>query len=92
MALPLDQIRTTADRVAASHGLEIVDLEFAGSGKHRALRVFVEKDAAGRQKLKQLAANADANPGADPDICDVVYDSRHASCFPAVCRPRCFPE
>ena len=64
MALPLDSIRATADRVAASHGLEVVDLDFAGSGKHRALRVFVEKDAAGREKLKQLAENAAADPEA----------------------------
>lgn len=51
MALQLDTIRATADRVAASHGLDVVDLEFAGSGKHRSLRVFVEKDAEGRAKL-----------------------------------------
>jgi ribosome maturation factor RimP len=53
MALQLDTIRSTADRVAASHGLEIVDVEFAGGGKHRALRVFVEKNAEGRAALAQ---------------------------------------
>ena len=53
MALPLDTIRATADRVAASHGLELVDVEFAGGGKHRALRVFVEKNAEGRAKLAE---------------------------------------
>ena len=57
MALPLDQIRSTADRVAASHGLDVVDLEFAGGGKHRALRVFVEKDEAGRARLREHAAD-----------------------------------
>ena len=52
MALHLDTIRATADRVAASHGLEVVDVEFAGGGgKHRALRVFLEKNAAGRAAL-----------------------------------------
>lgn len=56
MALPLDTIRATAERVAASHGLDVVDLEFTGGSKHRALRVFLEKDAAGRA---QLAASAD---------------------------------
>jgi ribosome maturation factor RimP len=64
MALELDTIRATADRVAASHGLDIVDLEFTGGAKHRSLRVFVEKDAAGRAKLKALAAEADTNPEA----------------------------
>jgi ribosome maturation factor RimP len=64
MALALDTIRSTADRVAASHGLEVVDVEFAGGGgKHRALRVFVEKNAAGRAALAQHAAE---NPEALP--------------------------
>src|SRR6185312_1174805 len=53
MALQLDTIRATADRVAASHGLEVVDVEFAGGGKHRALRGFVEKNAEGRAALTQ---------------------------------------
>jgi len=57
MALQLDTIRATADRVAASHGLEVVDVEFAGGGKHRALRVFVEKNAEGRAALAQHAEN-----------------------------------
>jgi ribosome maturation factor RimP len=61
MALPLDTIRATADRVAASHGLEVVDVEFAGGGKHRALRVFVEKNAEGRAKLAQHAAENPAD-------------------------------
>ena len=68
MALPLDTIRATADRVAASHGLEVVDIEFGGGGgKHRALRVFVEKNAEGRAALAQQAAeNPDALPKGVP--------------------------
>jgi ribosome maturation factor RimP len=64
MALPLDTIRATADRVAASHGLEVVDVEFAGGGgKHRALRIFVEKNTEGRAALAQHAAeNPDTLP------------------------------
>ena len=58
MALQLDTIRATADRVAASHGLDVVDLEFTGGAKHRSLRIFLEKDAAGRAKLAELAAAA----------------------------------
>src|ERR1700729_2867081 len=57
MAVQLDQIRATAERVAASHNLELVDLEFQGGVKFRTLRVFVEKDAAERAKLAELAAN-----------------------------------
>jgi ribosome maturation factor RimP len=51
MALQLDQIRAIADRVAASHHLEVVDLDFSGGAKHRTLRVFIEKDAAARAAL-----------------------------------------
>ncbi len=60
MALQLDQIRAIADRVAASHHLEVVELEFSGGAKHRTLRVFIEKDAEGRAKLKELAAAEDS--------------------------------
>jgi len=51
MAVDLDQIRALADRVAASHGLAIVEVEFAGSAKQRSLRIYIEKDAATRTKL-----------------------------------------
>jgi ribosome maturation factor RimP len=57
MALNLDTIRATAERVAASHHLDVVDIEFQGAGKFRALRVFVEKDAEGRAKLADLAGS-----------------------------------
>ena len=33
MALQMDAIRALAERVAASHHLEVVDLEFGGGGK-----------------------------------------------------------
>ena len=56
MALAIETIRAAADRVASSLGLEIVDVEFQGAGKHRALRVYVEKDAAGRARLREMAA------------------------------------
>lgn len=60
MALQMDAVRAAADRVAASHGLEIVELEFAGAGKARAMRVFVEKDAAGREALKAQAGKEES--------------------------------
>ncbi len=58
MAVHLDEIRATAERVAASHHLEVVDLEFQGGAKFRTLRVFIEKNAEERAKLaeKILAA------------------------------------
>ncbi len=63
MAVQLDDVRAAADRVASSHGLEVVGVEFTGVGKARALRVYVEKDAAGREALKAAAANPDASSG-----------------------------
>jgi ribosome maturation factor RimP len=57
MAVQVDQIRATAERVAASHNLELVDLEFQGGAKFRTLRVFVEKNAAERAKLAELAGS-----------------------------------
>ena len=48
MAVSLDEIRRAAERVAASHGLDVVDIEFAGSTKDRTLRVLLEKNAEGR--------------------------------------------
>jgi ribosome maturation factor RimP len=51
MALQMETIRATADRVAASHQLDVVDLEFTGGAKHRTLRVFLEKDADSRAKF-----------------------------------------
>jgi ribosome maturation factor RimP len=52
MAAKLEQIRSAAERVAASHGLELVDIELIGPAKERTLRVYLEKNAEGRAKLK----------------------------------------
>src|SRR5580704_19475137 len=60
MAVSLDEIRKAAERVAASHGLDLVDIEFGGSKKDRILRVMLEKNAEGRARLK-----AEAEAGAE---------------------------
>jgi len=46
MAFDVDRVREIADRVAASSGLEVVEVEFLGGGKARMLRVFLDKPAA----------------------------------------------
>ena len=56
MAFEIDEVRRIAERVAASHHLDVVDIEFGGGGKSRALRVYLEKDATERAKLKERAA------------------------------------
>jgi ribosome maturation factor RimP len=52
MAAKLEEIRSAAARVAASHGLDLVDIEFLGPAKERILRVFLEKNAEGRERVK----------------------------------------
>jgi ribosome maturation factor RimP len=66
MAFDVEQIRSTAQRVAASLGLDVVEIEFHGGAKHRILRVFIEKNAEERKRLAQEVA-ATADVGADPD-------------------------
>ena len=61
MAVQLDEIRATAQRVAASHNLELVDLEFQGGVKFRTLRIYIEKNATERAKLAELAAAGTAD-------------------------------
>ena len=59
----MDAIRSAAARVAASHGLDLVDIEFIGPAKERTLRVYLEKNAEGRAKLKaEIAACAEDLP------------------------------
>jgi len=60
MAIQIDEIRAIADRVAGSHHLDVVDVEFSGGGKFRTLRVFIEKDAEGRARLAEKAKAAAA--------------------------------
>jgi ribosome maturation factor RimP len=63
MAAKLDEIRKTAERAAASHGLDVVDVELAGPVKERVLRVFLEKNAEGRAQLKaEIAAGVEGLP------------------------------
>ena len=61
MAVKLDQIRVAAQRVATSHGLDVVDLEFIGPSKERTLRIYLEKNVEGRAKLKAAIAAGDVN-------------------------------
>jgi ribosome maturation factor RimP len=63
MALKLEEIRSAAARVAASHGLDLVDIEFIGPARERTLRIFLEKNAEGRAQLKAaIEAGAEGLP------------------------------
>jgi ribosome maturation factor RimP len=43
MASELEHVRQIAERVTASQGLELVDVELRGGGKARMLRLFIDK-------------------------------------------------
>jgi ribosome maturation factor RimP len=82
--MPFDEahVRDIAERVAASSGLEVVDLEFHGGGKGRALRVFIEKNAEGRHALEQqLAATAESGEKVpSPASWDQLAGVTHEDC------------
>jgi ribosome maturation factor RimP len=45
MAFEIDKVREIAERVAASSGLEAVEVELRGGGKARMLRIVIDKPA-----------------------------------------------
>jgi ribosome maturation factor RimP len=79
MALDVDRVREIAERVAASSGLEVVEIEFLGGGKARMLRVFLDKPAAGSDPLAGVThedcANFSREFGTILDVEDVVPGS-----------------
>lgn len=67
MAFQIDTIRSAAQRVAASHGLDVVDVEYQGDPKHRILRIFIEKNAETRARLvAEGMEKASLDPGFTP--------------------------
>jgi ribosome maturation factor RimP len=79
MALDVERVRGIADRVAASSGLEVLDIEFLGGGKARMLRVFLDKSAAGNDPLAGVThedcANFSREFGTILDVEDVMPGS-----------------
>jgi ribosome maturation factor RimP len=61
MALDVERVREIADRVAASSGLEVLDVEVLGGGKARMLRVFLDKPAAGNDPMAGVTHEDCAN-------------------------------
>ena len=51
MAVDLDKVRQIAERVAGSSGLEVVEVEVCGAGKHRMLRVYIDRPGAAADGL-----------------------------------------
>lgn len=79
MALDVERVRGIADRVAASSGLEVLDIEFLGGGKARMLRVFLDKPPAASDPLAGVThedcANFSREFGTILDVEDVMPGS-----------------
>ena len=79
MALDVERVREIADRVAASSGLEVVEVEILGGGKARMLRVFLDKASAGTDPLAGVThedcANFSREIGTILDVEDVMPGS-----------------
>ena len=69
MGLDFEHVRSIVDRVAASSGLEVVDVEFRGGGKSRMLRVFIDKPGG---VTHEDCANLSRDVGTILDVEDAV--------------------
>ena len=69
MALDVDRVREIAERVAASTGLEIVEVELRGGGKARMLRIFIDKSGG---VTHEDCANLSREVGTILDVEDVI--------------------
>jgi ribosome maturation factor RimP len=69
MALDVDRVREIAERVAASSGLEIVEVELRGGGKARMLRIFIDKPGG---VTHEDCANLSREVGTILDVEDVI--------------------
>ena len=80
MGFELDRVREIVERVAASSGLEVVEVELRGSGKARMLRIVIDKlassGASGGDKpvgvTHEDCANLSREVGTILDVEDVV--------------------
>jgi len=69
MALDVDRVREIAERVAASAGLEIVEVELRGGGKARMLRIYIDKPGG---VTHEDCANLSREVGTILDVEDVI--------------------
>src|SRR6202158_1870808 len=69
MALEIDRVREIAERVGASSGLEVVEVELRGGGKARMLRIVIDKPAGGTH---EDCANLSREVGTILDVEDAI--------------------
>ena len=69
MAFDIDKVREIAERVAASSGLEVVEVELRGGGKARMLRIVIDKLAG---VTHEDCANVSREVGTILDVEDAI--------------------
>src|SRR5207248_3599421 len=69
MAFEAERVREIAERVAASSGLEVVEVELRGGGKSRMLRVIIDKPAG---VTHEDCANLSREVGTILDVDDAI--------------------
>src|SRR5690349_16694141 len=72
MALDMEHVRGIVERVAASRGLELVEVDFRGGGKARMLRIFIDKPEG---VTHEDCANVSREVGTILDVEDAVPGS-----------------
>lgn len=63
------KVREIAERVGASEGIEIVEVELLGGGKHRVLRIFIDRPSGVTHGDCEMISQ---NVGAILDVEDVI--------------------
>jgi ribosome maturation factor RimP len=74
MAVEIDRVREIAERVAASSGLEVVEVEVRGGGKSRMLRVTIDKPSG---VTHEDCANLSRELGTILDVEDAMPGGRY---------------
>ncbi len=69
MAFDIDRVREVVERVAASNGLEVVQVELRGGGKARMLRITIDKPSG---VTHEDCANVSREVGTILDVEDAV--------------------
>ena len=68
----LDRVREIAERVATSEGMELVEVEFLGRGRHSVLRIFLDKPGGITHRDCQIVSE---QVGAILDVEDLIPTS-----------------
>jgi len=74
MGFNFERVREIAERVGASSGLEIVEVEMRGAGKARMLRIFIDKPGG---VTHEDCANLSREVGTILDVEDVMPDGSY---------------